>query len=160
MEREQREQARQERHAARALATAAALSIQDEGTSGAGSCHDEQAPPPPNDSSPDSPQEQQQQLQQLQQQHDNYFSRSSVTEESCSPAGYGGDSRLYQVDYTPSPVINSAELADLLLEVRLVCVSVCWPLLYFIFEKKDKFFYTRCLIVSVERSLPTPRFFY
>ncbi len=140
MEREQREQARQERHAARALATAAALSIQDEGTSGADSCHDEQAPPPPNDSSPDSPPQEQQQLQQ---QHDNYFSRSSVTEESCSPVGYGGDSRLHHVDYTPSPVINSAELADLLLEVRLVCVSVCWPLLYFYFpppQKKTKFF--------------------
>lgn len=130
MEREQREQARQERHAARALATAAALSIQDEGTSGAGSCHDEQAPPPPNDSSPDSPQEQQQQLQQ---QHDNYFSRSSVTEESCSPVGY--------VDYTPSPVINSAELADLLLEVRLVCVSVCMAAVILFSQKRPNFLY-------------------
>ena len=126
MEREQREQARQERHAARALATAAALSIQEEGTSAAGSCLGDQetvgqkpppSPPPPlNDSSPESPL----QVIQRKQHHDNYFSRSSMTEESCSVSennvGVGGGSL-----YTPSPVINSVELADLLLEVRLVC---------------------------------------
>jgi hypothetical protein len=132
LEREQREQARQERHAARALATAAALSIQEEGTSAAGSCLGDQETvagqkrpplPPLNDSSPDSSP-----LQEIQQQqhHDNYFSRSSMTEESCSVSdnvGNVGGGSLY----TPSPVINSVELADLLLEVRLVCQTPSTP---------------------------------
>ncbi|KZS13807.1 putative Voltage-dependent T-type calcium channel subunit alpha-1I [Daphnia magna] len=119
LEREQREQARQERHAARALATAAALSIQDEATSG-GSCHGDQetGPPAPENCSPDSPSSadgvgcHQQELQ-----HDNYFSRSSVTEESCSPVGYCAND--IAVEDVLVSVVDSAQLADLLLEVRV-----------------------------------------
>ncbi|XP_059352397.1 voltage-dependent T-type calcium channel subunit alpha-1G-like isoform X2 [Daphnia carinata] len=106
LEREQREQARQERHAARALATAAALSIQDEAASN-GSCHGDQETglPPPDRSSADSPSSADGRHPQ---EHDNYFSRSSVTEESCSPVGYCAN--------VVEDVVDSAQLADLLLE--------------------------------------------
>lgn len=91
MEREQREQARQERHAARALATAAALEAAAAAAAGSGELG--VVPDPNSDSSPPHHQD---------------------------PGDQETTGSLHAMD----AMISSADLADLLLEVRLGSLSL------------------------------------